>query len=151
MASDLYTQYYLRQAEGRYGGDYRGMTQKGDGLGSFLGGLFRRIFPLVSSGAKAVGREALSTGVNLLRDAISGRSMKESVRERVKQAGSNLTNKAAQKMESMVGSGYKKGKRRRRTQSRANVKRRKVTRKKANKTKKRRIVKRKSKRRDIFG
>ncbi|KAF4519025.1 hypothetical protein B566_EDAN001610 [Ephemera danica] len=114
MATELYTQYYLRQAEGRYGGDYRGMTQKGDGLGSFLGGLFRRIFPLFSSGAKVVGREALSTGVNLLRDAISGRSMKESVRERVKQAGTNLTNKAAQKMESMVGSGYKKRKRRRR-------------------------------------
>ncbi|KAF4519570.1 hypothetical protein B566_EDAN004777 [Ephemera danica] len=143
--TDPYTQYYLRQAEGRYGGEYRGTTQKGDGLGSFLGGLFRRVFPLFSSGAKAVGKEALTTGVNLLRDAISGKSMKESVRERVQQAGTNLTNKAARKMESMVGSGYKRRKRKRRSQSRVNVKRRKVVAKR----KKRKIVKRK--RRDIFG
>ena len=143
--TDPYTQYYLRQAEGRYGGEYRGTTQKGDGLGSFLGGLFRRVFPLFSSGAKAVGKEALTTGVNLLRDAISGKSMKESVRERVQQAGTNLTNKAARKMESMVGSGYKRRKRKRRSQSRVNAKRRKVVAKR----KKRKIVKRK--RRDIFG
>ena len=146
--TDPYTQYYLRQAEGQYGGEYRGTTQKGDGLGSFLGGLFRRIFPLFSSGAKAVGKEALTTGVNLLRDVISGRSMKDSVRERVQQAGTNLTNKAAQKMESMVGSGYKKRKRNRTSQSRVSAKRRKVARKTA-KARKRKIVKRK--RRDIFG
>jgi hypothetical protein len=142
--SDPYTLYYLRQAEGRYAGDYRGNTQKGDGLGSFLGGLFRRIFPLLSSGAKAVGKEALSTGIGILKDAITGRSMKESVRERISQAGTNLTTKAANKMESMVGSGYKKRKRRRRTQSRVSAKRRRVT--------QRRSRSRKSKRRrDIFG
>ena len=95
-----------------------------------------------------MGKEALTTGVNLLRDVISGRSMKDSVRERVQQAGTNLTNKAAQKMESMVGSGYKKRKRKRTSQSRVNAKRRKVARKTA-KARKRKIVKRK--RRDIFG
>jgi hypothetical protein len=142
--SDPYTLYYLRQAEGRYAGDYRGNNQKGDGLGSFLGGLFRRIFPLLSCGAKAVGKEALSTGIGILKDAITGRSMTESVRERISQAGTNLTTKAANKMESMVGSGYKNRKRRSRTQFRVSAKRRRVTQRRAKSKKSKR-------RRDIFG
>jgi hypothetical protein len=142
--SDPYTLYYLRQAEGGFGGSYHGITQKGDGLGSFLGGLFRRIFPLLSSGAKAVGKEALSTGVGLLKDAMNGRSLKESMFNRVTQAGTNLTNKAAKAMESMVGNGYKRGKRKRRAQSRPAAKRRKVA------TRPRKQIRRRRKRRDIF-
>jgi hypothetical protein len=143
--TDPYTLYYLNQAQGHYGGSYHGITQKGDGLGSFLGGLFRRIFPLLSSGAKAVGREALSTGVGLLKDAMNGRSLKESVFDRVTQAGTNLTNKAAKKMESMVGNGYKRGKRKRKAQSQSVAKRRKIS------NRSRKQTKTKRKRRDIFG
>jgi hypothetical protein len=143
--TDVYTLYYLQQAEGRYGGQFHAASQKGDGLGQFLGGLFRRIFPLLSSGAKALGREAFSTGVGLLKDAMNGRPMKESMRERVTQAGSNLTTKAATKMESMVGNGYKKRKRKPRSQSRKGIKRRKVARSRKQKRKPRR------KQRDIFG
>lgn len=145
MMSDPYTLYYLHQAEGRYGGAYHGAAQKGDGLGSFLGGLFRRIFPLLRSGAQAVGKEALSTGVGLLKDALNGRPLKESVYDRVSQAGNNLTNKAAKTMESMVGSGYKRRKRKRKAQSKTVTKRRKI----ASRSRKQRKPKRK--RRDIFG
>ena len=149
--ADTYTDYYLRQAEGRgYGGAYHGSSQKGDGLGSFLGGLLRRVYPLLKSGAKALGTEALSTGVNLLRDAISGKSMKDSVRTRVTEAGTNLTGKAARKMETMVGSGYKRPKRKRPAQSRASTKRRKTSKapKKKRKTKKKAVKRLK---RDLFG
>jgi hypothetical protein len=142
--NDPYTLYYMHQAEGYYGGSYHGVSQKGDGLGSFLGGLFRRIFPLLKSGAKAVGKEALSTGVGLLKDALNGRSLKESVYDRVSQAGTNLTNKAAKTMESMVGNGYKRRKRKRRAQSKSVTKRRRI----APRSRKQKKVKRK--RRDIF-
>ena len=154
--ADAYTSYYLRQAEGaQYGGGFSG-SQKGDGLGSFLGGLFRRVFPLLKSGAKAFGSEALSTGVGLLKDALTGKSMKESVRSRITDAGTNLTTKAARKMESMVGSGYKRRQRKRKSQSRSVIKRRRTS--AAPKRKKRKKQQRKPRRKatrrskkDIFG
>jgi hypothetical protein len=151
--ADPYTNYYLRQAAGRdHVEPFRSYSQKGDGIGSFLGGLFRRVLPLFSSGAKAIGKEALSTGVNLLRDMLSGRPMKESVSSRVTEAGTNLTKKAATKMGSMVGSGYKTRKRKKRSQSRPVIKRRKVSRKAIRKKKpKRKPKKRVKKLRDIFG
>jgi hypothetical protein len=125
--SDPYTLYYLRQAEGRdHGGSYRGSSQKGDGLGSFLGGLFRRIFPLLKSGVKTLGTEALSSGIHLLRDVITGKPLKDSVRQRVTEAGTNLTAKAARKVESMVRSGYKRAKQKRMSHSAALVKRRRT-------------------------
>lgn len=148
--SDQYTLYYMRQAEGRNGGSFHSPTMKGDGLGSFLGNLFRRIFPLLSSGAKVVGQEALSTGVGLLKDALNGRSLKESMYDRVSQAGKNLSEKAAKKMEGMVGNGYKRRKRKRKSQSRAASKRRKVS-KKPRKKKRSTVNTRKRKKRDIFG
>ena len=150
---DPYTEYYLRQAEGReYGGGYTSSSQKGDGLGSFLGGLFRRVFPLFKSGAKALGKEALSTGVNLLRDAITGKSMKDSMRTRITEAGGNLTTKAARKMESMVGSGYKRRNGDRTAQSQASIKRKRITAPKRKKTiaSEKTVLKNRSPR-DIFG
>ena len=153
--TDPYTEYYLRQAEGKdYGGGYTSSSQKGDGLGSFLGGLFRRVLPLFKSGAKALGKGALSTGVNLLRDAITGKSMKDSMRTRITEAGGNLTTKAARKMESMVGSGYKRCNGKWTAQSRPSTKRLNISSSKRiqNKKKATRETSRKSRSpRDIFG
>ena len=42
--------------------------QRGSGIGSFLGGLFRSILPIFTRGAKAVGKEAWRTGMNVLSD-----------------------------------------------------------------------------------
>ena len=48
---------------------YIGLSyQRGHGIGSFLGGLFRRVLPLLSRGAKAVGKETLRAGVNMAGD-----------------------------------------------------------------------------------
>jgi hypothetical protein len=41
-------------------------VQRGNGLGSFFSGLFRFVKPLLYSGAKAVGKESLSSGSKLL-------------------------------------------------------------------------------------
>jgi hypothetical protein len=143
--SDPYTLYYLHQAKGRYGGEYHGAAQKGDCLGSFLGGLFRQIFPLARSRAQAFGTEALSTSVGLLKGALNGRTLKESLYDRDSQAGKYLTNKAAKSMESMIGSGYKRKRRRRKFQSKTVTKWRRIA------SPSRKQTKPKRKRRDIFG
>jgi hypothetical protein len=78
---DPLVQYYKRQAghgrediESIYTGPY--YVQRGHGLGNILAGLFRTLRPLVWSGAKSVGKEAvkalglaaLRTGTDIIRD-----------------------------------------------------------------------------------
>jgi len=87
-----------------------------------LASIFRKIFPYIKSGARAFGEEVLTSGVGVLKDNLNGRPLKESLKARVTEAGHNLTNRAANKIETMVGSGgLKRRRRRRRTQSRAGV------------------------------
>jgi len=45
--------------------------QRGNGIGSFFRGLFRFVKPLLYSGAKAVGKEALKTGSNIITDILN--------------------------------------------------------------------------------
>lgn len=103
-----YEHYYTHQAGSGIGVIYKGAPyQRGHGIGSFLGGLFRSVLPLFSSGAKAIGKEALSTGVGLLSDMVSARPMEESIKARLKEASSNLKRKADNKIDNiMSGSGY---------------------------------------------
>ena len=42
--------------------------QREHGVGAWLGGLFRRILPYVTSGARAVGKETLRAGIKVLDD-----------------------------------------------------------------------------------
>ena len=66
-------QYYIRQAGGGRGGDsgigsiysVPPFVQRGHGIGSFLRGLWRTVRPVLWSGAKSLGREALRTGGNI--------------------------------------------------------------------------------------
>lgn len=94
--------------------------QKGHGgIGRFLGGLLRRALPFLKSGARAVGKEALRAGMNII-DDISTQNVpfKQSLRSRVRESGHNLKRKAEEKMESfMEGSGYKRNGKRRKNQS----------------------------------
>lgn len=80
------------------------------GIGSFLAGLFRKVLPLLSHGAKAVGKEALCTGVNIVSDvATKNTPIKESFRKRMKESGENLKRKAEDKLDKLMeGSGYKR-------------------------------------------
>ena len=45
--------------------------QRGNCLGSFFRGLFRFVKPLLYSGAKAVGKEVLKTGSNIITDILN--------------------------------------------------------------------------------
>lgn len=104
-----YEKYYSHQAGTGIGIVYKGVPhQRGHGIGSFLGGLFRSVLPLLSSGAKAVGKEALHTGVGILSDMIKSQPLEESVKQRLKMASANLKRKADSKVDSLMsGSGYK--------------------------------------------
>ena len=95
---DQITQYYLRQAGG--GGQYyAGATfQKGHGIGSWLGGLFRTVLPLLKSGAAVVGKEAARAGSHILADVASGDNFKESALRHGGEAVQNLKRKAASTM-----------------------------------------------------
>lgn len=114
-----YDEYFDMQTGGArtgYGGIsnvYIGSpNQRGHGIGSFLGGLFRRIIPLLKNGARAVGKEALRAGVNVATDIMdSGVRPREAFKTRLRESGENLKRKAEEKIDTLMkGSGYKMAK-----------------------------------------
>lgn len=112
---DPYLAYYKNQLGGGVSAVYRGSPyQRGHGIGSFLGGLFRTITPLLKSGAKAVGKEALRTGINVLSDVVStNEPVKHLITNRMHEFTGSLKRKADNKLNNvMTGSGrsYKKKK-----------------------------------------
>ena len=78
------------------------------GIGSFLSGLFRSVLPLLKSGDRAVEKEALNTGMNILSNvAAKNTAIGDSFRSRVKESGKSLKRKAEEKTDKlMVGSGF---------------------------------------------
>ena len=56
-------------------------AKRGHGLGSILGGLFRRALPFLSSGAKILGQQAM----NVAADMIDGNSFQDSAKSRLKE------------------------------------------------------------------
>lgn len=135
---DLYTEYYLTQAGSGFSNIYAGPSyQRGYGIGSFLGGLFRTVYPLLKKGTVALGSELIKTGASCLGDISRSEDPKEVLKKRGKEAVNNLSRRAA---DQMFGSGYKNavGRRKRRQSSRttASAKKRKlVTKNKKNKNK----------------
>lgn len=82
--------------------------QRGHGIGSFLGGLFRRVLPYLSRGARAIGKEALRAGINVMEDVENNTPFKEALKNRVKESRGNLKRKAEEKLSKLMkGSGYK--------------------------------------------
>ena len=56
--------------------------QRGSGIGSYLGGLFRKALPYLGKGLRAIGREFLSGGIGVLNDLDDKVNLKESVKNR---------------------------------------------------------------------
>jgi hypothetical protein len=104
---DQYTSYYVSQSGGSdIGPVYRASfkMQRGNGIGSFFRGLFRFVKPLLYSGAKAVGKEALKIGSNILTDLLDKqpeRPMANIFKTRFGEAKNNLE----QQIKKMMGSG----------------------------------------------
>ena len=81
---EAYYNYYTRQAGA---GFFSGGRQKGSGLGNLFKSFGRMVTPLVSKGAKSLGRQLLTTGAHVARDVLSGESVGSSIQNRAKQAG----------------------------------------------------------------
>lgn len=92
---------------------YRGgaVLQRGHGIGGFFAKLFRSAMPLLMSGAKTIGKEALRTGTMVANDVLSGESFKSSLKTRSKETGKKLARKAVKKADEMIGHGRLKRKR----------------------------------------
>lgn len=93
--------YYLDQAKqtGHGINGFQGQSyQRGNGLGSFFGRLFRSILPVAKrigkSALKTVGKEALGLGANFIGDLATGRDAQESIKEHGLQSTKNLLKKA---------------------------------------------------------
>ena len=86
---EYYKNYYTHQAQqkgGNLSAFHGGRVQQGYGLGSMLKGLFRWAVPHLTSGAKAVGRQALKEGLGVTQDVMNGQSVGNSVRKRGQEA-----------------------------------------------------------------
>ncbi|GBN12082.1 hypothetical protein AVEN_204137-1 [Araneus ventricosus] len=91
---------------------YEGVSfQKGYGLGGIFRRLFRTALPFLVKGGKALGKEALVTGTNVINDVVSGEDIKIAAKRRSKEAGKNLARKAIGHVQSMMGKGKYKRKR----------------------------------------
>lgn len=103
--------YYVSQSGG--GGNYpyyQGVPlQRGSGgFGSIFSALFRSAIPLLKSGAKAFGRQVLRSGVDIVKDVAHGKDLKSAAKDRAKEAGLVLTDKASSKIKTMLGGKHKR-------------------------------------------
>lgn len=100
---------YYTQQSGNGLNFYQGAPyQKGYGFGGLFRSFFRASIPLLKSGAKAVGKQLIHSGVGMLNDLSRGDDIKVAAKRRLKEAGHNLTDKATAKMKTMIGSGRNK-------------------------------------------
>lgn len=116
--SSYYDDYFIQQIGGQYDNEFPGRIkkfyvgapyQKGHGIGSFLGGLFRRVLPLFTRGTKVVGKELLRAGMNFV-DDVTNKDIPpgDAFKSRLRESGENLKRKAEDKLNSLMsGSGYK--------------------------------------------
>jgi len=103
--------YYLQQT-GSGLNYYQGAPyQKGYGFGGLFRSFFRAAVPLLKSGAKAVGKQLFHSGVDILNDLYGGQDIKTSAKQRLKEAGHQLTDRVSSKIKTMIGSGRRNKKR----------------------------------------
>lgn len=82
---------------------FAGGRFRGSGIGSFLSGIGRVIFPMLKAGGKSILKEGAKTGLQIARDVAHGESMKTAVATRAKEAGKRLLDRALSRV--MTGSG----------------------------------------------
>ncbi|GFY17711.1 hypothetical protein TNCV_1074461 [Trichonephila clavipes] len=72
---------------------------------------------LLVKGGKTIGKEVLMTGSRVASDVLSGENFKEAVKTRSKESGKKLAQKAIDRVQSMVGKGQYKRKRKKQKNS----------------------------------
>ena len=63
--------------------------QRGHGIGNFHGELCRKILPYLNKGARAVGKEILHVGINVLENVENNKPLKEAVKSRLAELRDN--------------------------------------------------------------
>ena len=86
-----YNEYYLNQTGRGYPVYVGTRYQRGHGLGSIFGSLFKSAVPLLKRGAKTLGREALKTGLNLASDVMEGQNATQAANIQIEINGTKLT------------------------------------------------------------
>lgn len=102
--------YYQDQWGSVVGRTYVGAPyQRGSSIGSFLGGVFCFVLPLLKRSVNAVGKEALRAGFNIATDVGKKNThFKEAFKTRMRESSANLQTKAKEKLDKfMHGEGYK--------------------------------------------
>jgi hypothetical protein len=89
-----YHEYYLNQAGRGYPVNVGTRCQRGHGLGSIFGSLFKSAVPLLKRRAKTLDREAFKTGLNLASDVMEGQNVTQAAKSRLKSTRQNLLQKA---------------------------------------------------------
>lgn len=102
---DLYEEYYSRQNGGEIPVFAGRRFQRGHGLGSILGGFFRRlVLPFIKTHGKGMLTSALKTGMEVADDVLEGKSVKESAKRRVPEG----IKRTVQHLSRQSGSGVKR-------------------------------------------
>ena len=85
--------------------------QRGGGLGNFLGRLFRSVLPVLKKVGKAVGKQAVTTGADIMADVARGRNIKEAAEEHGRTGLAHLADSASRNLKRGHGKlGSRKGK-----------------------------------------
>ena len=82
-----YDDYYARQVGGALPCFIGDRVQRGHGFGSLFSGLLRSVAPLIRRGAVALGKRALSTGVQIAGDAVACKNINKAAKRRATAAG----------------------------------------------------------------
>lgn len=77
---DMYESYYLKQSGSGMPVYVGSRGQRGHGIGSVLGGLFRSAVPMLKRGLANFGRHALKAGLDIANDVVEGGDFRESAK-----------------------------------------------------------------------
>ncbi|GIX76933.1 uncharacterized protein F54H12.2 [Caerostris extrusa] len=109
--SEKFEEHYTNQS-GSGIPHYEGISfQRGYGLGGVFRRLFRAALPFLVRGGKVVGKESLVTGTKVINDVLSEKDLETAAKSRSKEAGKSLARKAINRVQSMIGQGVYKRKR----------------------------------------
>jgi len=79
--------------------------QRGYGIGSFLGSLFRLVAPIAKKVVRNIAREGLSTAVSLGSDVLQGQDPKESFKKHFKMSASRLVKRSSRAIRKKIQAG----------------------------------------------
>ncbi len=77
-----YADYYARQVSGEPPYFSGARVHRGHGFGSLFSGLLRTVAPLITRGAAALGKRALTTGAQIAGDVVADKNVKKAAKPR---------------------------------------------------------------------